>query len=443
VIEDHRGLWNGSSKIGEFGELVVVVPGVESEAESTQHSHSVAEIVARIEPLGRSAGDAQGLGMRISGARVADAPKQSLAGLRVSLENFFDVFAAGEVGVGHDAGYGCSPWNRRTGDGDLGDELGLADRAQMLGSVVAIARSTLDEDGLLDVVARARVGVKIGEEIRRAASVSPQVVMRIDDASTGIEDVFAYLGEPVGVLLRRHSLSLAEKQEWSECRSTFRRRGILFTMSQFDSKLLPRSVSRRTALLVLGAAAAAPALETPIFGLPGYHPQVPAVEEDAAWQPRYLDEVALRTMGEVAELIVPETDTPGAKAALVHQYVDFVLSREETERDAITQGLEWLETQSRSIGDVSFVDLDTEARVALLTRVSAAEVGPDSEEAGRVFFAAAKRLTIRGYYRSEIGMHAELGYEGNRYLPEFPGCTHPEHHEWRPNGAGAESEEKD
>ena len=33
-----------------------------------------------------------------------------------------------------------------------------------------------------------------------------------------------------------------------------------------------------------------------------------------------------------------------------------------------------------------------------------------------------KQATIRGYYTSEIGIHQELRYKGNQFLPEFVGC---------------------
>jgi hypothetical protein len=29
-------------------------------------------------------------------------------------------------------------------------------------------------------------------------------------------------------------------------------------------------------------------------------------------------------------------------------------------------------------------------------------------------------------------MKQELGFEGNTFLSEFEGCTHPEHHDWKP-----------
>ena len=43
------------------------------------------------------------------------------------------------------------------------------------------------------------------------------------------------------------------------------------------------------------------------------------------------------------------------------------------------------------------------------------------------FFRAMKGLTVDGYYTSEAGLTQELGWHGNSFLPEFKGCTHPEH----------------
>jgi hypothetical protein len=39
------------------------------------------------------------------------------------------------------------------------------------------------------------------------------------------------------------------------------------------------------------------------------------------------------------------------------------------------------------------------------------------------FFVMAKQATIHGYYTSEIGIHKELQYKGNRAIVEFVGCA--------------------
>jgi hypothetical protein len=36
-------------------------------------------------------------------------------------------------------------------------------------------------------------------------------------------------------------------------------------------------------------------------------------------------------------------------------------------------------------------------------------------------------MTINGCYASEIGLRHELGDDGVLFMPQFVGCTHPEH----------------
>jgi hypothetical protein len=36
-------------------------------------------------------------------------------------------------------------------------------------------------------------------------------------------------------------------------------------------------------------------------------------------------------------------------------------------------------------------------------------------------------MTINGYYTTQIGLRQELGDDGQLFLAQFPGCTHPEH----------------
>ncbi len=42
-------------------------------------------------------------------------------------------------------------------------------------------------------------------------------------------------------------------------------------------------------------------------------------------------------------------------------------------------------------------------------------------------FKLLKDMTVDYYYSTEAGLVTELGYKGNTYLSDFPGCTHPEH----------------
>ena len=188
------------------------------------------------------------------------------------------------------------------------------------------------------------------------------------------------------------------------------------------------SVSRREALQLLGADAALPLLD------PGrlHHP-LAAVPAGQAWQPRVLTGTPtdVETVAAVAERIIPRTETPGARDAGVHEYIDFALERgEASARQAFAEGLRWFEGHVRESRQTAFTDLDRAQQDEVLTELSDPASAPAPE--GHAFFLRMKELTIDGYYRSEAGMFEELGFAGNTFLTEFEGCTHPEHLSWRP-----------
>ncbi len=180
-------------------------------------------------------------------------------------------------------------------------------------------------------------------------------------------------------------------------------------------------MDRRQALRRLGAPAVVPLLSH-------FHPAVP--KQEGAWKPQFFREPEVETVTSLAERIIPETDTPGARRALVHQYIDFVLAEGDAPaRERFREGLAWLDTRCGSLFGKRFAALDAAQQDEILTRLSSS---PSSEEpAGVSFFGEARRLSVDGYYRSEAGMTQELGFEGRTFLAEFKGCTHPEHHAWK------------
>jgi hypothetical protein len=76
--------------------------------------------------------------------------------------------------------------------GDAGDELGLADWAQLDRPVGAIHRAAFLKDGGDDVVAGVEVGEQFRQQIGPAAAV-PQMMMRINDRQLRFEDRFLLL----------------------------------------------------------------------------------------------------------------------------------------------------------------------------------------------------------------------------------------------------------
>jgi Gluconate 2-dehydrogenase subunit 3 len=137
----------------------------------------------------------------------------------------------------------------------------------------------------------------------------------------------------------------------------------------------------------------------------------------------------------ISELIIPATDTPGAKATRVNEFIDLVLTEwyEEEERNRFLAGLADVDTRSRALFGKDFVDCGEKQQVDVLTALdqevtSAREsVLPSMLAADKVellekhFFYMMKRLTLFGYYTSEIGSNQELHYE---VIPtEHAGCA--------------------
>lgn len=148
----------------------------------------------------------------------------------------------------------------------------------------------------------------------------------------------------------------------------------------------------------------------------------------AEWTPKALDARQNQTVIALTELIIPETDTPGAKGARVNRFVDGVLSEAEAaDRDTFLRGLSWLDGRSRALYQKDFAAASSSDQIALLTRLSA-EGNPDKEEPiGRELFQSIKGMTIDGYYTTEIGLRRELGDSGQLFQAVSQGCDHPEH----------------
>ena len=195
-------------------------------------------------------------------------------------------------------------------------------------------------------------------------------------------------------------------------------------------------VPRRRALQVIGAAAAAPAVAA---GARVLHPLVPPQPDGGRWRPRFFTAEETAAVEALAEAIIPETDTPGARAANVHQYLDWMVSRAAGGDgpaelpETVRAGLAWLDRRSGALYGRRFADVGGQRQAELLARLAA---DPTREEAvGVDLFREVRRLTISGYYRSEIGMREELGYAGKQYLTGFGGCTHEHHLSWEPGAA--------
>lgn len=120
----------------------------------------------------------------------------------------------------------------------------------------------------------------------------------------------------------------------------------------------------------------------------------------------------VRLLDEVAETLLPRTDTPGAKDAQVGEFMRvFVRDCYTAEQQALLQGgLVRLEAHSRAAQGVGFMALDEHQRgdvVAALDHEARAHLETEDEPLG---FTLIKQLTLFGFFTSEVGATEVLRY---------------------------------
>lgn len=195
------------------------------------------------------------------------------------------------------------------------------------------------------------------------------------------------------------------------------RRGMLKTLVMGAGGLATLPILGQTQPVLPGPAA---------MGMPSAADATPA---GAGWRPLFFDAHQNETLIALTDLIIPATDTPGAKAALVNRYVDLLYNEETMEnQQQLIQALAWFDGRSLALHNKPFVSLSESQQTALLKPLADPSKARPGDEAGVKAFTYIKELTIFGYYTSKIGLDEELKYQGDQYNPSFPGaCTHPEH----------------
>jgi len=150
-------------------------------------------------------------------------------------------------------------------------------------------------------------------------------------------------------------------------------------------------------------------------------------ERDSAKAPTFFNPHQYATITELASLIIPTDETPGAREAKVNEYIDMIVGEgPDSLKKLYRDGLKWLDKTSRSRHGKIFIDLSNQQQVDLLTEISQIRNTSADNQLQARFFKQIKEATVDGFYTSKIGLD-ELGYKGNTVLDEFPGCPHPEH----------------
>jgi hypothetical protein len=180
-------------------------------------------------------------------------------------------------------------------------------------------------------------------------------------------------------------------------------------------------MQRREVVRLLLGTAALPLLPKEVFALLSQvHSELPAVAA-----PKTLNPHQDATVTTIAEWIIPQTETPGAKAVRVNEFIDLILTDwyDDEDRASFLAGLANVDTQSRDLFGKDFVDCPATQQKQLLneldeelTELRQSDVHSPHRRrmtgpAHQSFFYAIKQLTLVGYFTSEEGAKQALHYE--------------------------------
>ena|ERR1041385_2953260 len=172
-----------------------------------------------------------------------------------------------------------------------------------------------------------------------------------------------------------------------------------------------REAIRRTAIL-MGGAVSAPTI---MAILKGCKPK-----PDINWKPSFFNEEQAMVITTVSAIILPATDTPGAKEvgvpAFIEQIIHEVYSPED--RESFMNGLAGFMKDAELKFNDPFVDLEVEQQTAFVTQVHETawkEMNDDknkkSKDSDKPFILKMKELTMLGFFTSEVGATKVLQYE--------------------------------
>ncbi len=141
----------------------------------------------------------------------------------------------------------------------------------------------------------------------------------------------------------------------------------------------------------------------------------PASETRATSSSSLFRQSEIELLDEVAETILPETSTPGAKAAGVGPFIALMVADTyyENDQQIFRDGLQNLQTQCFVMHGAHFLVVTQANRLALVERLDAEQhlyMQTREDGAPAHYFRMLKELTLLGYFTSEIGYKQAMRY---------------------------------
>jgi gluconate 2-dehydrogenase gamma chain len=193
----------------------------------------------------------------------------------------------------------------------------------------------------------------------------------------------------------------------------------------------PRPLSRRDVLKTLGQGAVAGCVvrAIPLEAAERARAFLDAQESSGhPYRPKFFSPRAYKTLESLCQAIIPaEGSAGGAIEAGAPEFVDLLASENHDFQLLLGGGILWLDARCGDLFGHGYLDCSESERKQVLDSIAFRKNG-ESDVAlsqGVAFFTLLRNLTCDAFFTSKIGIEY-LGYVGNTFLAEFPGCPDPE-----------------
>jgi gluconate 2-dehydrogenase gamma chain len=192
---------------------------------------------------------------------------------------------------------------------------------------------------------------------------------------------------------------------------------------------MTKSVTRRDVLKSLAVAVPAGSVLglIPLQAAQHAHKAVRQEKSQAAtgtYTPKFFNAHQYETLRALCQSIIPaDSDCGGAIEGGAPEFIDLLTSENEGYQARLGGGLIWLDAMCHSKFGNAYLQCQPQQQKEILDLISyrSNEESDPTLHTGIEFFSFLRKLTADGFFTSEIGIKY-LGYIGNEYLEEFPGC---------------------
>jgi len=171
--------------------------------------------------------------------------------------------------------------------------------------------------------------------------------------------------------------------------------------------LIDRREALRKTAMIMGAAVSASTVAAFLYSCKS--------TPDLNYKPVFFNEDQAFIISELADIILPKTDTPGAKEAGVPSFIDgFVKDCYKTEdQKQILEGLKEFNENAVKVFGNKFIEGDADQRLKYTLQIHEAAVKTmkDNPQQPRPFILKIKELTMLGYFHSQVGATQVLQYQ--------------------------------